>query len=288
MNNFQINHLNLSSLDQGTYEHESGIRINHRTLPTCTDLHWHEFFEIEFVVSGKGSHIFNGIEYELKAGSAFMLTPADFHKIIPIDNLELCTVMFPEHIIDSVLISKLWSLGDTQRILTLPPDKYDHIIHLFNLLFAELKTKENQKKDLMYKKYIHNLTECIFISFLSFAEKNGQVPHPHFNTTIHHALSYLHSHFRKNPSLQEIAAVSRYAPNYFCEVFKKTTGKTYSKYLNDLKLSFARQLLMNSNLCVTEICYASGFASLSNFLRRFKIAYGISPQSMRTNLPEQQ
>lgn len=280
MNNLPIKQLSLLDLPEGTYEHESGIRINHRKLPECTDLHWHDFFEFEFVISGKGKHIFNGTEYELKAGSAFMSTQVDFHKVIPLDNLDLCTVMFPDHIIDSDLVAKLWSLDDMQRIIELPPEHAKTILSLFNMLFEEFANKEKHRK-----KFVYDLIECIFISFLRIAESNAQIAHPHFNTPIQHALSYLHSRFRNNPSLSEVAEISGYTPNYFCDIFKKITGKTYNKYLNDLKLNFAKQLLLSSELLVTEICYASGFASLSHFLRLFKSVYGMSPQSMRISAP---
>lgn len=281
MDVFPIKQLNLLDLPEGTYEHESGIRINHRKLPECTDLHWHDFFELEFVISGKGRHIFNGIECELKAGSAFLLTQVDFHQVIPVDNLDLCTIMFPDHIIDSDLVAKLWSLHHSQRIIDLPPESAETIFHLFNMLFGEFTNKKEHRK-----KLVHDLIECIFISFLRIAESNAQIAHPHFNTPIQHALSYLHSRFRNNPSLSEVAEISGYTPNYFCDIFKKITGKTYNKYLNDLKLNFAKQLLLVSELSVTEICYASGFASLSHFLRLFKSVYGVSPQVMRLNSPK--
>lgn len=281
MDVFPIKQLNLLDLPEGTYEHESGIRINHRKLPECTDLHWHDFFEFEFVISGKGRHIFNGIECDLKAGSAFMLTQVDFHQVIPVDNLDLCTIMFPDHIIDSDLVAKLWSLHHSQRIIDLPPESAETIFHLFNMLFGEFTNKKEHRK-----KLVHDLIECIFISFLRIAESNAQIAHPHFNTPIQHALSYLHSRFRNNPSLSEVAEISGYTPNYFCDIFKKITGKTYNKYLNDLKLNFAKQLLLVSELSVTEICYASGFASLSHFLRLFKSVYGVSPQVMRLNCPK--
>ncbi len=280
MNNIPISHLKLSALDEGTYEPDSGIRINRRTLTMPTDLHWHEFFELEFVVSGKGLHLFNGIEYDLLPGSALILTPLDFHKIIPIDNLELCTIMFPDSIIDPDMISTLWSLDHTHRSLTLPPDRYDSILLLFDMLSSELKNQNTQKR------YICNLTECIFMSFLRIAEKDVQIAHSNFNTAIHHALSYMHSNFRKSPSLSETAAISNYSPNYFSLIFKKITGKSYKKYLNDLKLNFSRQLIINSNLPLTEICYASGFESLSNFYRVYKAAYGSSPKSLRVQPPE--
>lgn len=281
MNDIPINHLDLSILDEGIYEHETGIRINRRILPEPTDLHWHEFFEMEFIISGKGVHLFNGVEYELKSGSAFMLTPLDFHKVVPVDNLELCTIMFPDTAVDSNLLANLWKFEDKHRMLTLFPDKHEKFILLFNILFSEIRTPKNYSK-----KIINNILECLFISFLSGTEKNTNES-SYFNTSIQKALSYLHANFRNSPSLIEAATISGYAPNYFSTVFKKITGKTYSKYLNDLRLNFAQQLIINSDLSLTEICFASGFESLANFYRMYKSVYGFSPKNTRVNSPEQ-
>ena len=276
MDGFPVKLLKLINEPEGIYEHESGVRINRRRLPEVTDLHWHDYFELELVLSGRGIHQFNGMEYPLERGCAFMLTPVDFHKVLPTEDLELCTLMFPDHIVDSSLLARLWSLSKKQRLLTIPADDQVRICRLFDLLFEEFAHKENYRKD-----FIHNIVECIFIIFLRRAEMDAPIAHPFFNTPIQDALSYIHSHFRQNPSLSEAAAICRYSSNYFCEIFKKNTGMTYNKYLNDLKLSFARQLLTLSDLSVTEICFASGFSSLSHFLRTFKSTFGVSPQSMR-------
>ena len=58
---------------------------------------------------------------------------------------------------------------------------------------------------------------------------------------------------------------------------QEETGVGYSEYLNKRKLKYAKQLLKTSSLSVTEICYASGFTSLSNFIRVFKEKTGETP-----------
>ena len=44
-------------------------------------MHWHDFYEIEIVIRGTGTQIFNGRNYELKRGCAYLLSPLDFHSV---------------------------------------------------------------------------------------------------------------------------------------------------------------------------------------------------------------
>lgn len=278
MDALPVKRLSLADLPEGTFEHNSGVRLSKRQLLEPTDLHCHDCFEIEFILSGTGSHLFNGLSYVLTDGVILLLTPVDFHQVIPIDNLQLYNIMFPEHLITSELLTHLWSIDSRQRTFPLSPLEREKVLTLFNLLLLELQGINSYKKE-----YIKDLLECIFIVILQHAERRAPPVIPQFDEPVQRALSYLHSHFRQNPSLSEIAAIAQYTPNYFCSIFRKNTGKTYNHYLNDLKLDFAKQLLLSSNLSVTEICYTSGFTSLSHFLRLFKATYQISPQTMRTS-----
>ena len=64
--------------------------------------------------------------------------------------------------------------------------------------------------------------------------------------------------------------------------FREYTGKTYKEYLKELKLRYARRLLLVTEMSVTEISAASGYATQSHFNREFKNYYGLSPLGMRS------
>ncbi|WP_341415405.1 AraC family ligand binding domain-containing protein [Paenibacillus filicis] len=69
------------------------------------DLHGHEFFEMEIVLSGKGTQILNGESSQLVQGSVYLLTPVDFHTIIPVPGfpLRLINLKFTEEWLDEEL-----------------------------------------------------------------------------------------------------------------------------------------------------------------------------------------
>jgi AraC-like DNA-binding protein len=55
----------------------------------------------------------------------------------------------------------------------------------------------------------------------------------------------------------------------FCKFFKRATGKTFSDYVNDIRIGLACSLLTESDRTVNEIAYQCGFESLSYFNRVF-------------------
>ena len=97
------------------------------------------------------------------------------------------------------------------------------------------------------------------------------------------ALTYIHEHFKENPSLGEVAAMLSLNKQYFCGKFKEYTKKSYKEYVRERKLSYAKRLLRSSDLSVTEIALECGYATQSHFNREFKAYFGIAPLTMRQN-----
>ncbi len=83
----------------------SSVRIYHHLVTRRVEVHWHEFYEMSFILTGEGSHILNGTLDPLTPGSIFLLTPADFHEIIPHpgSTLELYNVIFSDHVLGEEL-----------------------------------------------------------------------------------------------------------------------------------------------------------------------------------------
>jgi AraC-like DNA-binding protein len=81
--------------------------------------------------------------------------------------------------------------------------------------------------------------------------------------------------------LAEAARAAHMSIPAFTRFFKKCTGKTFVEYLTDLRIGAACRLLVESDRTVTQVCYAAGFANLSNFNRRFRRLKGVTPREFR-------
>jgi AraC-like DNA-binding protein len=85
-------------------------------------------------------------------------------------------------------------------------------------------------------------------------------------------------------SLKQIAETLSVSTFYFCRMFKKATGMTFTEYLGRVRVERAKNLLLNPHARVSEIAYDCGFASLTHFNRVFKRIAGLSPTAYRHGL----
>lgn len=68
---------------------------------------------------------------------------------------------------------------------------------------------------------------------------------------------------------------------YFCKLFKRTTGLTFTDYLSRVRIEKAKTLLLDPNRRVSEVAYDVGFQSLTHFNRVFRKLVGQSPSGYR-------
>jgi AraC-like DNA-binding protein len=95
------------------------------------------------------------------------------------------------------------------------------------------------------------------------------------------ARNFIHEHSDEELSLTQVAKAVNISPNYLSETFKQVTGVNFVKYVARTRYEKARVLLHDVDLHVSEIAFATGFQSLSQFNRVFKKFSGKSPTEYR-------
>ena len=88
---------------------------------------------------------------------------------------------------------------------------------------------------------------------------------------------YVLDHYERPIKLSEVANISNLSISAFCRFFKSRTRKTFSRFVNELRISIACKQLLSSDHSISEICYMVGFTNLSNFNRQFRLITGHSP-----------
>jgi AraC-like DNA-binding protein len=111
-------------------------------------------------------------------------------------------------------------------------------------------------------------------------------------TTEHHSLqganaadtqridklySYTLANYKKEITLEEVAALSNLSVTSFCRYFKLITKKTYYDFLLEIRISQACRLLIEDRLLTEVICFECGFNNVSNFYRHFKKITNLTP-----------
>ena len=90
-------------------------------------------------------------------------------------------------------------------------------------------------------------------------------------------INYLTEHFDQKIRLEKIAEIAHMTPNSFCRYFKKQTKKSFSQYLNEIRIQHACKLLIEGHHQISDICFQSGFNTFTNFNRQFKLLMKVTP-----------
>jgi AraC-like DNA-binding protein len=88
---------------------------------------------------------------------------------------------------------------------------------------------------------------------------------------------YVYQNFAEKISIRDIAGIANMTESSFCRYFKSRTLKTFTRFLNEVRISYSCKLLNNDGCLVTDACFASGFTNLSYFNRQFKAVTKMSP-----------
>jgi len=235
-------------------------RVIYRDFP----IHWHEYYEIEYIVSGHGTYVINNVEYSISPGSLFFVTPIDFASLVYAgEPITLINISFSESWISDRIVNSITSHGFIA----------DYPEMLCAKILEELSSSQKYSSN-----YIRFALGCILIDVIRSVKSNNIGAKASKNDmVVSDMLTYIHAHFREDLTLLTLSEHIGLTPNYLSKIFNSYMGTTFKSYVVDLKLKYATALLTQTNTSVTDICYLCGFNSFSHFLRTFKNKYNVSP-----------
>lgn len=91
--------------------------------------------------------------------------------------------------------------------------------------------------------------------------------------------NYTLRNFRNKIALDKVAAIADLVPSSFCRYFKNRTGKTYTQFLQEVRVGYACKLLVENTGTIKQICYESGFSNYTSFHEIFKAVTGKTPKA---------
>lgn len=101
---------------------------------------------------------------------------------------------------------------------------------------------------------------------------------------IQQVYNYVNAEFQKEITLGEAAEKTNMTVPAFCRFFKRLTGKTFTQFVNEVRISHASRLLSTGTQNIAAISFESGFNNLSHFNKQFKAVTGVSPKEFRAQI----
>lgn len=277
--------------DKGLVKHYD-IFEKTRSNKTLPKMHTHSYYEILLVNEG-------ALTYKIELDTQVRLSKGDILFVPPFvphgtyreqDGEMRCTVV---KFSTSFLAPAELTRSDVGCLLNSPEYKSSYYVFrsdgketqsLRDSLSRSLALVSN--KSFGYETALRGELTCLFVDLLricdnDLAQKNDINIDTSISEQFRYVLQYINTNYQYQISMEELANKCDMSYYAFSRFFKQITGKTFSEYLLDTRLSYAQKSLLSDNRSVSEISSACGFEYVSYFIRRFKQKYGVTPLEYR-------
>ena len=166
---------------------------------------------------------------------------------------------------------------------------YDHDTTLSPLLFSLCKITQNPKSvdRVWLGEQFHRILEALLLVHRSVCGQVERIPAVKPSTRVERfrrlqrAKEYIDANYDQPLSLSEIASVACLSTHHFLRLFKQLYNDTPYRYITSRRLLAARNMLRETDLPVSAICYDLGFESPGSFSWLFRRKVGVSPEQFR-------
>ncbi|MCO4821824.1 MAG: helix-turn-helix domain-containing protein [Flavobacteriaceae bacterium] len=252
--------------------------------------HFHPEIELIYVNNGKGKvHIGNHLSYFnnsqlLLIGSN--LPHNGFTDRLAINGSQTCVQFKPEFLGNSFFnipeMAKINNLIERSKMGISFGIKTKRKLGSKIEILAE---KKGVKKILVLLDILHALAKSDDYNILN-ADGFAFEAAPQDSAKVDIIFKHVNNNFKEHISLDEIAnKVSMTVPS-FCRYFKKVTGKTFTKFVNEYRVVHATKILIESKSSITDVCYECGFNNFSHFNKVFKEITGKSASNYRNEIKQ--
>ena len=252
--------------------------------------HYHKNFEISFITEGTGKRIVADSIEEFQPGDLIFIGSNLPHVWIADKETQALT----KRTLEMVFIQFTADVLGTQ-ILSLPEFKYiSRALSLSERGIKIVGETLNEVSEIMLQlPYLKNFERMLnflkLMDIIGNSSTNIQLASKNYlntrfktgNKRIIAIHEYLMNNYLDEVELKRLAALVNMAEGSLCRFFKMNMGMTIFEYLNQIKIGFACNLLMDNDLSILDVCIDSGFNNLSHFNKQFKKTNGMPPSEYR-------
>lgn len=262
---------------------DTECRYNYITsFRNYTTPHTHEFYEFFIITEGKVLHKFNKSSQVLQDGSLVFMRPSDIHYYEKYQDFDCkwINVTFSRKVFKDLQIylgddfpwNTLLDSGVPPSLLLSRTEKKLLIQRLDELNLLPLSHKHILRTE------FRALLVDMFARYFNTADREKGEQVPPWLKDLCELMSRKENFGKGLSTMKELSGKTH---EHLCRLFKLHFGCTPTEYVNGLKLNYAANLLINSDMDVLDISLDSGFDNLSHFYHLFKREFGSSPLEFR-------
>lgn len=253
-------------------------------------MHSHEYSEICLVLAGRATHLTEWENHPLETGDVFVINGDTRHGFEQPQGLKLCNVMFdPRQFLSGQReLDRLMgyhALFDLQprskhpktfrERLHLAPADLAHANQIITTMRAELEAREEGWQTIVrgsFLQLVTHLARC-------YARQQKRAPTPLIRMA--NVVAHIQKNFREPLRMADLARVAHLSVSQFQRLFKRTYQTTPVKFIAQVRIHEACELLKDPNHDVTRVAYDCGYNSPAFFSTQFKALMGEAPSAYR-------
>lgn len=230
--------------------------------------HYHDRFELYYMISGDCSYFIDDKTYEVSSGDLIIIPEGAIHKTVyGKEEHSRLLVECSSHFVPNAVRERLSSMSCLYR----NPSISREIL----LLLKKIEEEYNSPDEFSVEALIA-LMRLLFYTIVRNAD-TATMPQSK-NQMIEEVVGYVKKNFASDITLSAMAKMHFVSAEHLSRTFKRETGFGFSEYLTLVRLRQAEYLLKNrEEKSISEIAYSCGFNDSNYFSDKFKKAYGISP-----------
>ena len=252
--------------------------------------HFHNAYEMLFVRGGSGTITVSSREYKVEANTLMFFSNLEEH-VTKIDQVPFCRyfVKLDPDQLNRQLSNNPWQLSIFKNrpegfIPHVNVGRYaDEIDALFRMLLREEEHPEEYSDDLV----VSVLRQILILTYRCAPDRFAASTQKE-QLSCAQIQRWIETHFTEDIQIKDITENFFISSSHFSRVFKKATGYTPKQYLMLNRITYAKELLVHSDLSVGEVARRSGFMDESNFIRYFKREMGTTPNKYRKLMERRQ
>lgn len=235
--------------------------------------HLHKHFELMYVLSGTMTVTINEESRALLPGDIAISFPNTIHSLKTTENSKIILLIFDSYLTEPSFVN-LNTRKPASPFVT-GDNLHKDVPYCMHALLDISKPYEANLDSALTKGYLTILL-CRLLESLTLRES-----HSDDLNLVHQVLVYIDNHFTEALSLEQIAAKLKTSKFYLSRIFNHQLNTSFNLYLNNQRIQLAQNLLVSTDLSITEISFRSGFESMRTFYRAFKSICHLTPTRYR-------
>lgn len=268
------------------YRTDMQICLHYNTSGEYFPPHWHTPFEVIMPVENTYRVECGDKNFEMNEGDILVICPCVIHELF--SPREGQRIIFQPSIAQIGLrdLGLITSIIHPAILITPEtcPKIHGRIYRLMMDIYKEYSGNRPYSEVSIYAQFLEILL-LIGRNHAESARQSFEAKHTkqvEYMEKFQYVCNYINEHFTEDLTLDQAAALAGFSKYHFTRLFRQYADTSFYKYLNQKRIDHAKSLLLNPELTVIEVALASGFSSLSAFLRMFKLLNHCTPTEFRT------